>query len=50
VMPRLGDAVEPARVEGVTPWWREAGRPIGGTAAPRDIPITVPRSLPWPID
>ena len=50
VMPRLGEAVEPARVEGVTPWWREAGRAIGGTAAPRDIPITVPRSLPWPID
>ena len=22
VMPRLGEAVEPARVEGVTPWWR----------------------------
>lgn len=22
VMPRLGEAIEPAHVEGVTPWWR----------------------------
>ena len=49
VMPRLGEAVEPAQAEGVTAWWRDAGRPVAG-AAPRDLPITVPRSLPWPID
>ena len=25
VMPRLGEAVEPARAEGVHPWWRAVG-------------------------
>ena len=50
VMPRLGEAVEPARVEGVTPWWRDAGRPVRGAAPPRELPITVARSVPWPID
>ena len=50
VMPRLGEAVEPARVESVTPWWRDAGRPVRGAAPPREIPITVARSVPWPID
>ena len=27
VMPRLGAAVEPARVEGIEPWWRQVGAP-----------------------
>ena len=29
VMPRLGEAIEPAHVEGVTPWWRAAARARG---------------------
>ena len=50
VMPRLGEAVEPAHVEGVTPWWREVdtvkrkGRPVAEPAP------TMPKSMPWPVD
>ena len=32
VMPRLGQAVEPARVEVTVPWWRSAGRPAAEAA------------------
>jgi L-ascorbate metabolism protein UlaG (beta-lactamase superfamily) len=34
VMPRLGEAVEPARAEAVAPWWRDVARPDAVTAAP----------------
>ncbi|MDE2370649.1 MAG: MBL fold metallo-hydrolase [Burkholderiales bacterium] len=46
VMPQLGEAVEPSRVESVTPWWRgvDAG---GGEPAQ---PMTWPRTLAWPLD
>ena len=50
VMPRLGEAVEPANVDSVTPWWR------GVDARQRDAgpgeaePITLPKSMPWPVD
>lgn len=53
VMPRLGEAVEPARAEGVSPWWR-------GVDTPEQMPLTpeqaeaellrLPKSLPWPAD
>jgi L-ascorbate metabolism protein UlaG (beta-lactamase superfamily) len=53
VMPRLGEAVEPSRVDGVTPWWR-------GVDTPEQMPLTpeqaeaelqrLPKSLPWPAD
>lgn len=46
LMPRLGEAVEPARAEGVTPWWREVDQ--RGPAAPQ--PVTLPASMPWPVD
>jgi L-ascorbate metabolism protein UlaG (beta-lactamase superfamily) len=53
VMPRLGEPVEPARVEGVTPWWR-------GVDTPEQMPLTpeqaereaqrLPKAVPWPAD
>ena len=66
LMPRLGEAVEPARAEAVTPWWRG----VGASAAARgNLPATpvdaeqdaslsrdavteprLPRSMPWPLD
>jgi len=50
VMPRLGEPVEPAHVERVSPWWRAVdGRPPRKTAAPRTEPKVV-RPLTWPID
>jgi L-ascorbate metabolism protein UlaG (beta-lactamase superfamily) len=50
VMPRLGQAVEPARAEPVEPWWRAAAegrrpRGLGGV-----VGSTLPKTLPWPMD
>jgi L-ascorbate metabolism protein UlaG (beta-lactamase superfamily) len=53
VMPRLGEAVEPALVSGdVEPWWRSVDgvgaleQPVGrGTTAER-----LPNAVPWPLD
>jgi L-ascorbate metabolism protein UlaG (beta-lactamase superfamily) len=55
VMPRLGEPVEPAHAESVTPWWRAADIPKRGrTARPappvEPIEIELPKSMPWPID
>ena len=51
LMPRLGEPVEPSRVERVTPWWRDvSARP--DEARPRDDepPETVSPSMGFPID
>jgi len=50
VMPKLGEPVEPSRVEGVTPWWR--GVDAGGATASTSAQPTfkLPRELPWPLD
>ena len=55
VMPRLGEAVEPSRVEGVVPWWREVDARGRAKArieepAPAPEPMTLPKTMPWPID
>ncbi|MEP7295926.1 MAG: MBL fold metallo-hydrolase [Burkholderiales bacterium] len=49
VMPPLGQPVEPAHVDTVTPWWR-TGEARGAAPAPEPVPITLPRNMPWPID
>ena len=50
VMPRLGEPVEPAHAEKVTPWWRGIDSPQRG-ARPADVSVqTMPKSVPWPID
>ena len=51
VMPRLGEAVEPSRVETVTPWLRGVdarGRGQPHVAEPE--PMTLPKAMPWPVD
>ena len=57
VMPRLGEPVEPAHVERVSPWWREADRRTPQQVVvksrepvqePNESPS--PRRLPWPFD
>jgi len=44
VMPRLGEAIEPARAEAAQPWWRQVDTRL-------DAPeMTMPKSMPWPAD
>jgi hypothetical protein len=45
-MPQLGQAVEPAQVDSVTPWWR--GVDSGHSEAA--VAVTWPKSLAWPLD
>ena len=51
VMPRLGQPVEPAHAEIVEPWWRSVDA-IRGIEPKVDRPpaITLPKSVPWPLD
>jgi len=50
VMPRLGEPVEPAHVERVTPWWRSVDRPKRSEVPVEPRATTLPKSMPWPID
>jgi L-ascorbate metabolism protein UlaG (beta-lactamase superfamily) len=53
LMPRLGEAVEPAHGEPPSPWWRAAEAPAAGRtepAAPEAASGAAPRGLPWPLD
>ena len=50
VMPRLGEAVEPAQMEKVSPWWRAVERRTSHKV-PVELPqASVPSRLPWPVD
>jgi L-ascorbate metabolism protein UlaG (beta-lactamase superfamily) len=52
VMPRLGEAVEPSRVDAVVPWWRDVDSARGRGEAPvlAPVPMTLPKTMPWPVD
>ncbi|HQR10395.1 MAG TPA: MBL fold metallo-hydrolase [Casimicrobiaceae bacterium] len=51
LMPRLGEPVEPANAERVTPWWRAADGVVARRAsALPPAPLTLPKSMPWPLD
>ena len=45
LMPQLGQAVEPAQVDSVTPWWRG----VETADAPLQ-PLSWPKHLAWPAD
>jgi L-ascorbate metabolism protein UlaG (beta-lactamase superfamily) len=48
LVPRLGEAVQPRHDRPLEPWWRTARG-----AAPADVPakpVTLPGSMPWPLD
>jgi L-ascorbate metabolism protein UlaG (beta-lactamase superfamily) len=49
VMPRLGEAVEPSRVEVAVPWWRAVDAVPVAAPAP-EPPARQPDTLPWPLD
>ena len=48
VMPRLGEPVEPAHVDGVEPWWRV----VDSVRTSKDTSgeTALPKAMPWPID
>jgi len=53
LMPRLGEAVEPAHVDGVTPWWRGVDTPERMPLTPEQAEAEVrrwPKAVPWPAD
>ncbi len=51
IMPRLGEAAEPAHAERVTPWWRAVDQVVVKAAPPPEpLPQTLPKSVPWPLD
>ena len=53
VMPRLGEAVEPAHAEDVKPWWRAVDAWVDTKRSPEPAtaaPATLPKAMPWPLD
>src|SRR5208282_721043 len=50
LMPRLGEAVEPARADRVTPWWRAVDAPQRSEGRTEIPAMTLPKSMPWPLD
>lgn len=57
VMPMLGEAIEPARVHGVEPWWRSVSalEVAPGTSALAEEPPSLPpladgSGVEWPVD
>jgi L-ascorbate metabolism protein UlaG (beta-lactamase superfamily) len=50
LMPRLGEAVEPAHGERVVPWWRAVDRvEVPAPPATEDV-ASLPKAMPWPLD
>ena len=48
MMPRLGEAIEPAHAQRPEPWWRAVD-----TVAPApktESPTVLPKTMSWPID
>jgi L-ascorbate metabolism protein UlaG (beta-lactamase superfamily) len=50
MMPRLGEPVEPARADRVTPWWRAVDGSSRSEASAELPALTLPKSMPWPLD
>ena len=51
LMPRLGQAAEPAQVEAVTHWWRGVDdRKKSAKTVEEPVAQTLPKSMPWPVD
>jgi L-ascorbate metabolism protein UlaG (beta-lactamase superfamily) len=50
LMPLLGQPVEPAHAEVVKPWWRAVDDTTVIPAPVKDGEVTLPPSVPWPLD
>jgi L-ascorbate metabolism protein UlaG (beta-lactamase superfamily) len=49
VMPKLGEALEPAHTDRVEPWWRNVDTLNAAPPGP-GAPATLPQAMSWPID
>jgi L-ascorbate metabolism protein UlaG (beta-lactamase superfamily) len=50
LLPRLGEAVEPAARDAVVPWWRALNASGGGAPVQPVGPADLQRELPYPLD
>ncbi len=50
VMPKLGEAIEPAHAPRLTPWWRGVDKADRGGEPVIPAAVTLPKSMPWPVD
>jgi L-ascorbate metabolism protein UlaG (beta-lactamase superfamily) len=50
LMPRLGMPVEPAHEHSPSPWWRAVDAIRSGKAGGAAPAMTLPKSMPWPVD
>jgi hypothetical protein len=50
LMPLLGQPVEPAHAEMVSPWWREVENAAVKPAPEAEGEVTISASVPWPLD
>ena len=50
LLPRLGEAVEPAHRAPAQPWWRVPGADAAPTAPPSVEAPALQRDMPWPLD
>jgi L-ascorbate metabolism protein UlaG (beta-lactamase superfamily) len=50
LMPRLGEAVEPALAHRVDTWWRAVGGDTGALPEASAASARLPQALPWPLD
>ncbi|WP_280152191.1 MBL fold metallo-hydrolase [Piscinibacter sp. XHJ-5] len=50
LMPRLGEPAEPHRIEPVMPWWRAVDAVGPGAVVEPEAPMTLPKSMPFPVD
>ena len=50
LMPRLGEAIEPAHAQELTPWWRVVDAGVTTAAAETVQASPLPKTMSWPID
>jgi L-ascorbate metabolism protein UlaG (beta-lactamase superfamily) len=50
LMPRLGEPVEPAIPRKLSPWWREVDAGDSRRQPSKAPTLTLPKSVPWPLD
>ncbi len=50
LMPRLGEAIEPAHVGKVEAWWRAVDVDVKKKKAEEPEATTLPKAMSWPID